>query len=78
MILWISNTDTSQNTPTKKQTETKVDVTQQRIDRITELMTAEIPEFEKVERFEDNALWIYFSSMPDLWIEDTIDSTTRW
>lgn len=65
------------NTPTQQQ-EIKKDVVQERMDHITELMKAEVPEFEKVEKIEDNVIWIFFTSTPDLWIEDTIDSTTRW
>ena len=55
----------------------KSDPVQERLDRITELMTAEIPEFEKVEMLEWNTVWIFFTAMPDLWISDTIDSITR-
>ena len=64
------------STPVPQEQE-KSDPVQERLDRITELMTAEIPEFEKVEMLDWNIVWIFFTAMPDLWITDTIDSITR-
>ena len=77
-VFLASNMDWTPTTNTPTQQEIKKDVVQERMDHITELMKAEVPEFEKVEKIEDNVIWIFFTNTPDLWIEDTIDSTTRW
>lgn len=65
-------TTSSTRTPVQK-----VDVVQQRIDRINELY-AEESTFEKVEKIWDNDLAIVFSDTPDIWVQDSIDSITRW
>lgn len=79
MIVSIKNTDTSPNktTPTT-QKEVKVDPVQQRMDRINELYADE-PTFDKVQKLDGlNSIAIIFNETPDLWIEDSIDSITRW
>ena len=84
-ICWILNSlakdwNTSSNTTTVQQkTETieKKDVIQERINHFIETRQ-EVEEFEKIELIDTNTLWIYFTATPDLWIEDSIDQTTRW
>lgn len=80
LFLWliIYSVSTSEPTETHLTTQTqKSDPVQERINHFIEVWS-EVPEFEKVERFDGNAIWIYFTSTPDLWIEDSIDQTTRW
>ena len=55
----------------------KSDPVQERINHFIEIRS-EVPEFEKIEKIDNNTIWIYFTSTPDLWIEDSIDQTTRW
>lgn len=84
-VCWILNSlakdwNTSSNTTTVQQkTETveKKDAVQERIDRINELY-AEESSFDRVEVIWDNSIAIVFKELPDLWIEDEIDSITRW
>lgn len=64
-------------TNTPAQQEIKKDVVQERIDHISDIRE-EVPEFEKVEKIEDNVIWIFFTNTPNLWVEDSIDQTTRW
>lgn len=65
------------NTPTTQTPVQKVDVVQERINRINELY-AEENSFDRVEVIWNNAIAIVFKELPDLWIEDEIDSITRW
>ena len=69
---WKNATTSTTNVQTQK-----TDAVQERINKINELY-AEESTFEKVEKIDTNALWIYFTSTPDLWIADSIDSITRW
>lgn len=82
MIVGISNTDTSPNsykpTQTTTQKQEKVDPVQERINRINELYADE-PSFDRVQKMDGlNSIAIIFNETPDLWIEDSIDSITRW
>lgn len=72
-----STTSVQTTTQTQQQTETKSDPVQDRINHFIETRS-EVEEFEKIELIDTNTLWIYFTKTPDLWIEDSIDSTTRW
>lgn len=65
------------NTPTTQTPVQKVDVVQERINRINELY-AEESSFDRVEVIWNNAIAIVFKELPDLWIDDEIDSITRW
>lgn len=65
------------STPTTQTPVQKVDVVQERINRINELY-AEESSFDRVEVIWNNAIAIVFNELPDLWIEDEIDSITRW
>lgn len=71
------NTTTSSVQAPAQQTEEKTDVVQERINRINELY-AEESSFDKVEVIWNNSIAIVFKELPDLWIEDEIDSITRW
>ena len=72
-----STTSVQTTTQTQQQTEQKTDVVQERINRINELY-AEESSFDKVEVIWNNSIAIVFKELPDLWIEDEIDSITRW
>lgn len=76
---WSSTTSTSvqQQTTQTEQTTEQTDVVQERMNHFIETRS-EVPEFEKIERLDKNSLWIYFTKIPDLWIDDPIDQTTRW
>lgn len=62
------------NTKTEVQ---KVDIVQERINRIIQLYSEEST-FDRIERIWTNDIAIIFTETPDLWIEDEIDSITRW
>lgn len=67
-----------ENQPSTPQKEVKVDPVQERMDRINELYVDE-PTFNRVEKLDgSNSIAIIFNETPDLWIEDSIDSITRW
>ena len=70
-------TDTPKtNTPTIQKQE-KLDPIDERLNEIRNLY-AEEPTFEKAEKFESNAIWIYFTDIPDLWVNDPVDFLARW
>lgn len=68
---WWSNSSTTGSSSQKS------DPVQERMNRINELY-AEESSFDKVQKIWDNSIAIVFTSAPDLWIEDEIDSITRW
>ena len=81
VIHWLINpspkTDTPKtNTPTIQKQE-KLDPINERLNEIRNLY-AEEPTFEKAEKFESNAIWIYFTDIPDLWVNDPVDFLARW
>lgn len=74
IVLWIAidswkNATVQQNQTTSVQ----VDPLQERIERINEVFS-EDQNFEKVEKIDENTIWIYFLSDP---VED-IETITRW
>lgn len=79
---WSSTTSSTsvqqqQSTQSEQKTQTEqTDVVQERMNHFIETRS-EVPEFEKIERLDTNSLWIYFTKVPDLWIDDPIDQTTR-
>ena len=85
IVLWIivlhwvlfpsDKTETTNPTVTPKQE--KIDPVDSRISAINELYKDE-PTFDKVEKFESDTIWIYFTETPDLWVEDSVDLITRW
>lgn len=74
---WNSTPTTQTPTTQKIWTVEKTDAVQERINRINELY-AEESSFDRVELIWDNSIAIVFKELPDLWIEDEIDSITRW
>lgn len=79
-FLWliIYAVSTSEPTETHLTTQTpKSDPVQERINRINELY-AEESSFDRIEVIWDNSIAIIFKETPDLWINDSIDSITRW
>ena len=66
-----------ENQPSTKKVETKIDPVEERLNEIRELYKDE-PTFEKAEKIENNAIWIYFTDIPDLWVDDPVDFLARW
>lgn len=77
VLLIAINSWSNSSAPTSSTSVQKVDVVQERINRINELY-AEESSFDRVEVIWNNAIAIVFNKLPDLWIEDEIDSITRW
>lgn len=77
VLLIAINSWSNSSAPTSSTSVQKVDVVQERINRINELY-AEESSFDRVEVIWNNAIAIVFNELPDLWIEDEIDSITRW
>ena len=73
-ILGESDNQSTMNTTTRTTSNVQqIDATQERINRLKELF-AEESAFEKIEKIENNAIWIYFTSAPS----EDIETITRW
>lgn len=78
VLILAINSWSNSTTQTRSTTQIeKSDPVQERINRINELY-AEENTFEKVEIIWNNSIAIVFTETPDLWIDDSIDSITRW